>query len=320
MSRYLCLLLLLTILGGCQPKYDYDENPEPIEICKPEKPVKLALVLGAGGARGLSHVGALQEFEDAGITVDAIIGCSAGSIVGALYADYPCAEHVRRLMEPLRKWDILDINLFKARYGLVQGYSLTKFLRRGLHSRHFCELQIPLYVVATDLIAGEAVCMSEGKIIPAVRASSSFPFVFCPKLHWGRVLVDGGVVNPVPVCIAKELGADVIVAIDLCELLPKTCPTNLFGVVSRSAEIQYCKQTEGCISGAHIIIKPEMGQVGTFDDEFNEQLYQAGRQAAREAIPEILAALEKARCGCSQDENMSSMEQYEHHTAQTEFP
>lgn len=293
MKKFYWLLIALVLCVGCSPRYEYEENPPPIELCYPHKDVRLALVLGAGGVRGLAHVGVLQEFEDAGIPVDIIVGCSAGSIVGALYSDCPNAQRVRELMEPLKKWDILDINLFKARYGLVQGGSLTRFLKRNLYAKDFCNLQIPLYVVATDLIAGDVICMCHGPIVPAVRASASFPFVFAPKLHFGRVLVDGGVVNPVPVCIAEELQAEIIVAVDLCELLPKTCPTNLFGVVARSAEIQYAKQTEGCVKGAHFIIKPEMGDIGTFDDEFNEQLYQSGRTAARAMIPQILAAMQE---------------------------
>lgn len=241
LTKFLLLLLLIT---SCQSRYKYEENPPPLHLCQPDRPVRLALVLGAGGVKGLAHVGVLQEFEDAGIQVDAIIGCSAGSIVGALYSDCCCAQKVRCMMEPMKKWDILDINLLKCRYGLVQGRSISRFLERNLKSRDFCELQIPLYVVATDLRAGEPVCMSHGKIIPAVKASSAFPFVFCPLLHCGRMLVDGGVCNPVPVCIAEDLHADIIVVVDLCHLEKETSPSNLFGVVARCEEIQYYQQTQ----------------------------------------------------------------------------
>jgi NTE family protein len=290
-------LSILLIMSGCQSRYEFEEDPAPLHLANPERPVRLALVLGAGGVRGLAHVGVLQELEDAGIQVDVIVGCSMGSIIGALYADCCCAQRVRDMIEPLRKWDLLDLNMFKCRYGLVQGGSLTRFLRRNLHSHDFCELQIPLYVVATDLRAGESVCMSHGKIIPAIKASSAYPFVFCPSLHFGRILVDGGVVDPVPVCIAEKLEADIIVAVDLCHLEKETCPTNLFGVLARCAEIQFFRQTEFCLNGAHIIIRPNLGDIGTFDDEYNEQIYQAGRVAGKNAIPAILKALELTQVG-----------------------
>lgn len=244
--------------------------------------------------RGLAHVGVLEEFERAGIHIDIIVGCSAGSLVGALYADCLSAKCVKQIMTPMRKWDFLDINLFKARYGLVQGGSLTRFLRHKLRCKNFNDLKIPLYVVATDLITGELVCMDRGPVVPAVRASCSIPFVFSPALHCERVLVDGAVVNPVPVVVAMDLGAEVIVAVDLCKLLPKSCPQHLFGVAARCAEIQYSKQTECCLQGADVVIRPHLGDIGAFDDEFNENIYEAGRSAGRAAIPAILEALNRS--------------------------
>jgi NTE family protein len=276
---------------GCQTRYSYLENPPPVPTCFSAKPIRLALVLGGGGARGMAHVGVLEEFEKAGIPIDLIVGCSAGSIVGSLYADCPHALYVKKILEPLKKWDILDIDLLSARYGFVQGRSLRRFLRYHLKSRCFSDLQIPLYVVATDLYAGELISIGTGPIIPAVHASAAVPFVFSPVLLEGRVLVDGGVADPIPVTTAKQLGADLIVAVDLSQLLPKTCPTNLFQVVSRSAEIKFLLQSESCLEGADIVIRPELGDLGLFDDRNNQLSYEAGRKAAREAIPKILEAL-----------------------------
>lgn len=286
-------LCLGIILIGCSTRYEFLDDPPPIPECPKPACVRVALVLGGGGARGMAHVGVLEEFERAGIPIDIIVGCSAGSIVGALYADHPHACYVKHVLEPLRKWDILDIKLFSARYGLVQGQSLRKFLKRSLHCRNFDELQIPLYVVATDIYAGKLVPISTGPIIPAVHASAAVPFVFAPVLLYGRVLVDGGVADPIPVSIARKLDADVVVAVDLSELLPKSCPTNLFGVASRSAEIKFLLQSESCVRDADIIIRPELGEIGMFDDDSNEASYQAGRKAAHEAIPRIIKALEK---------------------------
>ncbi|MFI0434825.1 MAG: patatin-like phospholipase family protein [Parachlamydiaceae bacterium] len=288
-----CLLFcaLLVFLSGCETKFDLPDNPPPIPECLPPHQIRLALVLGGGGAKGMSHVGVLAEFENAGIPIDYIVGCSAGSIVGVLYADCPNAQYIKQLLRPLRTWDILDINIWYGRYGLVRGGALRRFLKSHLWSRSFEELQIPCCVVATDVIAGEMVCLNSGPIIPAVHASSAVPFVFSPVYLHQRWLVDGGVSDPVPVRCAKKAGAAVIVAVDLSGLLPKTCPTNLFGVATRSAEIKFLLQSESCLHGADVIIKPELGDMGLFDDRNPQNVYEAGSKAAKEAIPQIIEIL-----------------------------
>lgn len=278
---------------SCGTRYELPDDPPPITQRVNPSSIRLALVLGGGGARGMAHVGVLEELEQANIPIDVIVGCSAGSIVGALYADCPKASYIREVLHPLRKWDILDINLWYARYGLVQGRSLCQLLKTRLSCHYFHELKIPLYVVATDLVAGELVCFSTGPLIPAVHASSAIPFIFSPVLYCGRLLVDGGVADPVPVAIARQLEADIIVAVDLKELLPKTCPTNLLGVAKRAAEIKFLLQSESCVREADVIIQPELCEVGLFDDKSHDLTYEAGRLAARRAIPDILELLER---------------------------
>lgn len=295
--KYLVWLFLSGWVLSCNSKLNLPEHPCPLPECAPPCPIRVALVLGGGGARGISHVGVLEEFERAGIPIDALVGCSAGSIVGALYADCMDLDTLRRVLEPLAKWDILDINIWRCRYGLVQGNYLDKFLKRNLRSRCFEELHIPFYAVSTDLIAGELVTIGSGPLIPAVRASAAVPFVFCPVILYDRMLVDGGVADPVPVKAARALGADIVVAVDLSELLPKTCPTSLFGIASRSAELKLLLEAEYCVQGADVIIRPELGCLSMFDTDHYDFAYEAGRQAAREAIPEVLRLLaEKNAC------------------------
>jgi NTE family protein len=285
------LWLFLMILSSCETKLDIPDNPPPIPECSPPDCVRVALVLGGGGAKGLSHVGVLAEFEKAGIPIDVIVACSAGSIVGALYADCMNACYVKQLLKPLRAWDIMDINICFGRYGLVRGRSLRSFLKRNLSCRRFEELQIPLYVVATDLMACECVAINSGPIIPAVHASAAVPFIFSPVYLHHRWLVDGGVSDPVPVKIAKKTGAAIIVAVDLSGLLPRSCPTNLFEVATRSAEIKFLLQSESCVQGADFVIRPELGAMGLFDNRHPQHVYEAGCRAAREIIPEILELL-----------------------------
>jgi NTE family protein len=266
-------------------------DPPPLpKCCMPER-IRVALVLGGGGAKGLAHVGVLEVFEKANIPIDLIVGCSAGSIVGSLYADYPDAEYVRSVLEPMSSTTLLDINIFKARFGLSQGYSLVRVLRKNLNVNCIEDLSIPLVIVATDLKTGELVPFAGGPIIPAVKASCAIPLVFVPVPLHGRVCVDGGVADPVPAKVAKYFGAEFVIAVDLGGLLPPTFPNNLFSVATRSAEITLLWQSESCVRHADVIIKPQLEGVGTFSNNMNEYIIEAGRRAAREALPQILEHL-----------------------------
>lgn len=290
-SRIFLIIIACGLCVGCNTRKDFPENPQPIPCISHPENVRLALVLGGGGARGMAHVGVLSEFEKAGIPIDVIVGCSAGSIVGSLYADYPNAERLKKLLRPLRTWDILDISLIYCRYGFVQGKALTYFLNKNLSVKRIEELRIPLYIVATDIIEGKLVCMNAGPIIPAVRASCAVPLIFPPIPLYDRWLVDGGVADPVPASTARAIGAEIVVAVDLSNLLKRSCPSNLFGIASRAAEIKFLLQSESCAREADIVIRPNLEDMGLFDDKNLEKVYEAGEIAAREAIPNILELL-----------------------------
>ncbi len=300
-----CLGVLLAVMATscCPHRFVPAECPETLpSFYVPEK-IRVALVLGSGGVRGMAHVGVIEEFEAAGIPIDIIVGCSAGSIVGALYADNPDVEALKCAVWDIKTRSMLDIDLLNCRYGLSQDKSMRRTLNHYLGSDCFENLQIPLVVVASDLHTGELVPIGSGGIVKAVQASCSMPFIFVPCEYRGRVLVDGGVVNPTPVCVARDLGADIIVAVDLCELLPKTFPTNLFQVLQRSIEIAFMWQNDACTCGADVIIRPKTCGMGCFgDDKEKEMIYWAGRAAAREQISRLLTLLscrddEEAPCG-----------------------
>lgn len=291
----LLLLPLLFVLNscGCPHRLVPNDNPPPLpSFYVPEK-IKVALVLGSGGVRGMAHVGVLEELEAAGIPIDLIVGCSAGSIVGALYADNPCSKEIKEAVLRIKSASLLDFNLRECRYGLCQGHSISKVLSEYVTAENFEELKIPLVVVASDLHSGELVTIGSGNIEKAVQASCSIPFIFVPEEYNGRILVDGGVVNPVPVKVARDLGAEIIIAVDLCELLPKTFPTNLFEVFIRSAEIAFLWQNQACSHRASVVIRPKTCDVGTFNDSMKKKIYEAGKRAAREKIPEIQEMLER---------------------------
>jgi NTE family protein len=295
---------LFIFSSGCSSPLRYipKGDPEPLpSFYVPEK-IRVALVLGSGGVRGMAHVGVLEELEAEKIPIDLIVGCSAGGLVGVLYADNPHIDEVKDIVWNIPTDSFFDMDIWRCRYGLSQGGFLRKSLDSWLYAQTFEELQIPLIIVATDLYSGELVPMGSGSLRKAVQASCSLPFVYVPCEHMGRILVDGGVINPVPVKVAKDLGADIVIAVDLCELLPKTFATNLFEVAKRSAEIAFMWQNEACTHHADVIIRPKTTGVGTFNDGMKGQIYAAGKQAAREQMPYIKKLLkERANKTCQND-------------------
>lgn len=277
---------------SCPQKYSVCDDPPPLPLCPGfDKPVRLALVLGGGGARGLAHVGVLEVLEEANIPIDLIVGCSAGSIIGALYSDCPDTEHLKEVCLTLKTNYLTDFDLWNAQMGLCQGRTLRSFLDANLDAENFDELKVPFFLVATDLYSSELVTIGGGPIVPAIEASCAIPFVFVPVALHGRAFVDGSVIDPVPVRIAQYFNPEIIVAVDLRGLLPEKFPGHLFSVAMRSAEITLLWQSETCLQNSDVIIRPEVEQFGTFADEYNEQIYQAGRSAALAALPQIQECL-----------------------------
>ena len=175
---------------------------------------KIGFVLGAGSARGWAHIGVLRALDEAGIRPDLIAGCSVGAVVGAAYA----AGRLDQLEAWARSLDwkaILKLMDFGLRGGLIKGKRVREVFREQFIEREFTELRLQFAAVATDLHSGQEVWMREGKVSTAVGASVAVPGLFRPVLHEDRYLVDGSVVNPVPVSLARAMGADIVIAVDL---------------------------------------------------------------------------------------------------------
>ena len=175
----------------------------------------VGLALGSGSARGWAHIGVIQALTEAGIDIDYIAGTSIGSVVGSVFA----AGNIKALEEVAVRLDwkqiayLFDVVLPKS--GLIDGKKVAGFVRNHLREMNIEELPIPFCAVSTDLNTGDEVIIREGDIIEAVRASISIPGIFTPVRNNGRVLVDGGLVNPVPVSVVREMGADFVIAVDL---------------------------------------------------------------------------------------------------------
>ncbi len=180
---------------------------------KPRKP-RIGLALGSGSARGWAHVGVIRALEEAGIKPDMVCGTSIGALVGAAYAAGEL-EDFERWLRGLSIKDVLSFMDLNWNGGMIKGERLMTFFRNNFIDRPIEQLSIPFAAVATALHTGTEVWLREGSTVDAVRASIALPALFTPVLHEGRMLVDGGLVNPVPVSLARAMGADIVIAVDL---------------------------------------------------------------------------------------------------------
>ncbi len=258
-----------------------------------ERPPRVALVLGGGGARGLAHVGVLQVLEGAKIPVDLIVGTSAGSIVGALYADQPDAKALRDLLNNVRRKDFVDFSLLHILNGPITGNALEKFLQTNMRSRDFSDLRIRFVAVATDLGKGEVFPIDSGLIAPAVHASAALPPYFHSVSIEGRTLVDGGVTAPLPVSVALKYHPQVVIAVNVAGPLSPTMPKNSLCEVARSFSITLNVLAQISGGEAHVVIIPDVGTASTFNISDKEDLFDAGVKAGNEALPRIKKVLAK---------------------------
>ena len=175
---------------------------------------KIGFVLGAGSARGWAHIGVLRALSEAGIKPDLIAGCSVGALVGAAFA--------AGRLDQLEAWALaldwkrlLKLMDFGLRGGLIKGKRVREVFREQFVEREFSELQVPFAAVATDLHSGQEIWLREGRVSTAIGASIAVPGLFQPVPYEGRYLVDGSVVNPIPVSLCRAMGADIVLAVDL---------------------------------------------------------------------------------------------------------
>jgi len=287
MTRLSCLLLLLLLLAGCVTKPLIEVPATPPPPVKLKHTPRVALVLGGGGARGYAHIGVMKVLQDAGVPVDLVVGSSAGSVMGVLYADSGDAHRAAKIMLSADIFDFLDLQVvpFSAP---ITGNAFQRFLLKHLQAKRFRDLSIPLVAVATDLKSGKSVAISSGPIVPAVTASAAIPGAVNPIKLYGRLLTDGAVADPVPVDIAKTYHPKMIIAVDIANELPRKTGQGFLSVYQRSQDIIWEKLNKLSAKGADIIIRPHVGTIGTFDISEKKHLYKIGIAAAKAALPQIL--------------------------------
>jgi NTE family protein len=287
--------LALLVAVACRSAPAIPPQLQPPQQAASERRPRVGLVLGGGAARGFAHVGVLRVLEDEGIPVDLVVGTSVGSLVGALYADGYDARALEALARDLDRDDFFDFSLTPALFGtgLATGQRLERWMTNHLRARNIEQLARRYAAVATDLDDGSAVVLDRGDVARAVRASSAIPGVFEPVAMGGRLLVDGGVVANLPVAIARRLGADVVIAVDVTEVAGKAQPANFVEVVMRAVTILTHAGVEESARAADVLVTPAVGEVGLLDFSAKDRAIGTGIAAARAKLPELRRAVQR---------------------------
>lgn len=279
---------LLTACAAIQP-IQYKNVIEPtvaaIQPIQAQRPV-IALALGSGGERGFAHVGVIKALEENGIHVDMVVGTSAGSVVGALYAGGYLGQELEQLAFQLDADKIDDVDISKR--GYIRGEALQDFINKALNNRSIEQLNKPFVAVATRLRTGEAAAFNHGNTGKAVRASSSIPGVFQPVTIAGEEYVDGDLKNPVPVSIAKEMGADIVIAVDISQH-PKENPppADIIDILKQSIRIMRQSIMVRELEMAQVTIHPTITEMPKLDLAGKQRLMKSGEDATLAVLPQI---------------------------------
>ena len=248
---------------------------------------KLALVLGAGSARGFAHIGVIKALDAAGIRPDLIVGASAGSVIGVFYAAGYTGAQMEDVAMKVRDADVID-NASNTKRGLIAGEALQRLINNFVKDKPIEALKTPFIAMATNLKTGDSVQLKSGDAGQAVRASSSMPGVFLPMSINGMELVDGAITSPLPVSVARQMGADmVVVAVDVGAAPQNAHASGIYEIVMQSFEIMGLSLAKLEGQKADVLIKPNVGAFSGSDFGNRAQLIAAGYSAGQKAIEQI---------------------------------
>jgi NTE family protein len=287
--RMLLIVIAASLLGACAtpPR----QTPSVTGLPKP----KIALVLGGGAARGFAHVGVIRALEQEKIPIDMIVGTSVGSLIGAIYASDQNSFELEWTAFMLDKDSLLDYGILNAftGMGVAKGEKLEEFVRTKIATVNIENLKVPFAAVATDLNRGTRVVLDHGPVATAIHASSAIPGVFEPVNVQNGMLVDGGVLDNIPIAVAREKGADIVIAVDISENVENFNITNLVDVMLQAVNIMFNENIKNKKKDADVLISPAVGDVAMLDFTQKKRCMQAGIDATEKAIPDIRKKIEE---------------------------
>jgi NTE family protein len=283
---FIVVFCILTLISCTHKEIKKETTPPP-------KPAKIAVVLGAGASKGFAHIGVLKVLETQKIPIHMIVGTSAGSLVGSLYAYGFDAFTLQGIAMKVEKSDVIDYTI--PDNGFIKGEKLEAFINKTVKNTPIDKLKIRFYAVATDISTGEEVAFAKGNTGEAVRASCSVPGVFQPKKIGGKTYVDGGVVSPVAVDVARRYGADVVIAVDISGGIAGVVPQGTMDTMMKSVDIMYSKIADFQVKKADIVIRPNVKNIGSTELEKRHEAILEGEKAAVEALPAIQQIIAKLK-------------------------
>jgi NTE family protein len=289
--------LLALWLAGCAAPAPVEGPPGPgtATVEAPRRPPRLGLALGGGAARGFAHVGVIQVLERHGIRPSMVVGTSAGSLVAALYASGMSGVELERAALGMDESTLADWTFPLLNRGLLQGGALARFVRQAVGGRVIEQFSLPLGILATDLGTGQGVLFRRGDTAQAVRASSAVPGVFEPVPISGREYVDGGLVAPVPVGQAREMGAEVVLAVDISADPQANDASGLLALLLQTTAIMGQSINRHELARAEVVVRPALSGVGSADFNTRQRSIAVGRAAMEAAMPRLRAELARLR-------------------------
>ena len=253
----------------------------------------IGLALGAGAARGFAHVGVLQVLDEAGIKADVLVGTSAGSVVAVLYASGLSGSALEQAALGLNETALADWMLPWGNRGVVRGAALAKYVNEQVKGKRLQAMTTRVGVLAAQLDTGLPVLFQRGDAGEAVRASSAVPGVFMPVAIAGHEYVDGGVVAPVPVSFVKQMGAQVVVAVDISSPPSATPASDTVGVMLQTLSIMGQRLNGFELKGADVVVRPNLAGMGSANFAVRKQAIAAGRAAMQAALPALRLAIQQ---------------------------
>ena len=283
---------LAALLAGCasapRPSVAPPVQPDPIVKRVP----KLGLALGGGAARGFAHVGVIQVLEEAGLRPDFVVGTSAGSLVAALYASGRTAIQLQEVAEAMEEAAFTDWTLPIFSRGLLRGEALGRYVNAQVAGKLIEQMPLALGIVATDLKSGQGVLFQRGDTGTAVRASSAVPALFLPVKIGTREYVDGGLVSPVPVRYARQMGAELVVAVDISSAPEGNPAGDPIEILLQTFAIMGNSIKDYELRDATLVVRPSLRGFGGVDFSARRRAIEAGRAAMLQLLPQLKTAMQ----------------------------